>query len=124
MNALVPKKVAEFLLALATVLAPLAAAKWSYHAGKILFLNFFPSFFETGSCTVAQAIIKLMMILLSQPPECWEHRHSHHTQLDSLVLSSVIPHVLLDSIGNASPAPQEMVPSLGLGGTLSSPGRC
>jgi hypothetical protein len=31
-------------------------------------------FFETGSCCVAQADLKLS-ILLPQPSECWDHRY-------------------------------------------------
>jgi hypothetical protein len=31
--------------------------------------------FETGSCYVAQAALKLMFFLL-QPSECWDYRHA------------------------------------------------
>lgn len=32
-------------------------------------------FFQTGSCCVALAGLELMVILLSPPLECWNHRH-------------------------------------------------
>jgi hypothetical protein len=50
--------------------------------------------FETGSCCVAQACLKLE-ILLPQPPECWKYRHdppylSHGKFLKQVVFKSPI----------------------------------
>jgi hypothetical protein len=41
----------------------------------IMSLLFFFFFFETGSCQIAQAGFDLV-ILLPQPPECWDYRHA------------------------------------------------
>jgi hypothetical protein len=34
----------------------------------------------TGSCSVAQATLKFL-ILLPQPPKCWNYKHCHHIQV-------------------------------------------
>jgi hypothetical protein len=42
------------------------------------FLSF--SFFEAGSCYIAQAELQLKILLLL-PPECWDYGCTHHAQL-------------------------------------------
>jgi hypothetical protein len=52
-----------------------------YHKKELLLCLFcFVLFFELGSLCVAQAGFKLV-ILLTQPPKCWNYRHAHYTQL-------------------------------------------
>jgi hypothetical protein len=49
---------------------------------------FFPLNFKTRSCYIAQANLKLT-ILLCHPPEDWDYRY-HHVQCDAIIFTTTI----------------------------------